>query len=369
MKGLKSTLIISVLFVGLTACGHGSTSYSILQDSQSFKQNSAQQNTKIDVLWVIDNSGSMASSQANLANNFPAFIHNFTEKAYDFQVAVTTTQAYLANDIWAPYYNSTPTPSFYEGQAQDMIAKFRDGEGSNHSGFFILDPSTPDLAANFVINATQGTNGSGDERSLQSMETALLSPHNEGFVRDGAFLAVIILTDEDDFSNDTTHHYESYDKPLVPIDHYVSFLDGLTNSSGATRRYNVNTIAVPDQTCLDQINNGGGQKIGVRVNQMADATGGVKGNICGDFANELNLISNQIVQLSTQFYLGEAKPVPSSIVVHVDGVLVPNADTNPNHDGGWTYNADANSLVFSGSYVPQQSAAINVAFDPETLTF
>jgi hypothetical protein len=353
---------------GLTACGHGTDSYSILGDGQAFRQSSAQQNTKIDVLWVIDNSGSMASSQANLATNFPSFIQKFTEKAYDFQIAVTTTQAYLANPIWTPYYSSSPQPSYYEGLPQEMIAKFRDGLGMTHSGFDILTPATPDLHQNFIINATQGTNGNADERALQSMETALTSPLNAGFLRQGGFLAVIILTDEDDFSNDTTHHYEDYGHTLTPIDYYVSFLDTLTGSSGASRHYNVNTIAVPDQACLNQINNGA-QKIGLRVNQMADATGGVKGNICGNFADELTLISNQIVELSTQFYLGNKKPIPSTIKVSVNGVSVPNADSNPSHNGGWTYNPDANSLVFQGDFVPPQNASINVSFDPESVTF
>src|SRR3712207_7289174 len=40
------------------ACNHGAGSYSILADGQTFYQNSSNQNTKIDVMWVIDNSRS-----------------------------------------------------------------------------------------------------------------------------------------------------------------------------------------------------------------------------------------------------------------------------------------------------------------------
>lgn len=358
----------------LSACGHGAGSYSILADSQNFHQNSTELNTKIDVLWVIDNSGSMASSQKNLADNFPTFIKHFSDKGYDFQMAVTTTQAYLANPIWNTYYNNTPKPSYYDGLAQDEIARFRDGvaaygsQVANHSGYYLLTPNTPNLFDNFVINATQGIYGNGDERSLDSMESALTSQLNSGFVRPGAFLAVIILTDEDDFSNPTTKHYESYDKPLTDINHYVSLLDGLTGSTGASRRFNVSTISIPDQACLDQINNGA-QKIGNRVREIADATGGIKGNICNNFGDELDLISNQIVKLSTQFYLGSKKPIPSSIQVSVDNLSYPEASSNPQGDGGWTYSPEANSIVFSGNYIPAQSANIQVSFDPESVTF
>jgi hypothetical protein len=187
-------------------------------------------------------------------------------------------------------------------------------------------------------------------------------------VRSGGFLAVVILTDEDDFSNESTHHYETYDKPLTSIDHYVAMLDTLTSSTGASRKYNVSTISVPDQTCLNKINNGA-QKIGVRVAQMADATGGIKGNICNDFGGELDLISDQIVKLSTQFSLGNSIPIPSTIHVVVNGVNFPQAETNSAGTGGWSYNADANALVFSGDFIPAQNANIQVTFDPQSVTF
>ncbi|MGE0528543.1 MAG: hypothetical protein AB7P49_15850, partial [Bdellovibrionales bacterium] len=292
----------------------------------------------------------------------------FTEKRLDFQMAVTTTDAYLALPTWTSYYNLTPTPTYYQGQPQEWVAQFKDGTLDDPSGFSILTSSTPDLHNKFIQNVSQGVLGRGDERSLQSMRTALELPANSSFVRPGGFLAVIILTDEDDFSHDGTAMYERYDRPLHTIESYVSFLDELTGSSGKERRYTVNTISVPDQDCLDSIYNGA-QKIGTRVMQLAEATGGIKGNICGDFADELKLISDSIVELSTQFYLGNKKPIPSTIHVYVDSVEYPQVSANPAGDGGWYYNADANSIVFQGVYVPPQGAAINVTFDPEELTF
>jgi len=333
----------------------------------SFQQ--AVSNAKIDVLWVIDNSGSMASSQQNLTNNFPAFIDVLLDKQYDFKVAVTTTQAYLALPLFTPYYNTIPTPSYYEGLAQDMIAAFRDGVGATHSGFPILFPTTPNLVQNFSINATQGTNGRGDERSLQSLETALKSPLNSGFIRSDGFLAVVILTDEDDFSNDTTNALSTYTAALTPTDYYVAELDTLTGSSAQNRKYSVSTIAVKDQACLNSIFNGA-QRIGTRVLEMAQKTGGVQGNICGDFADELRAISLAAASQATQFSLGNQIPIEASIGVTVNGSSVPNAATNPLADGGWSYNATNNSIQFIGqNYIPPQGAIIQVSFDPESLTF
>lgn len=366
MKTVRTSLILaSVLW--LSACGKGGTSYSLLEDGQTFRQNSGTQDAKIDVLWVIDNSGSMATSQKNLTDNFSAFIDKFTTKGLDFQIAVTSTQAYLALPVWTTYYNTSPMPIYYEGQAQNWIAKFRDGAPGVHSGQFILTPQTANIMDVFKMNATQGTNGRGDERSLQSMRTALESPHNQGFLRQGSYLAVILVTDEDDFSHDGTQMYERYDRPLHTIDSYVQFLDGITGSSAGKRRYTVNTISVNTQTCLDSIYNGA-QKIGLRVGEMADATGGVKGDICGDFAKELGLISDSIVKLSTQFSLGDRKPIPETIKVYVNGELIPNVSSNPANNGGWYYEEATNTIFFQGNYTPPQGAVINVTFDPRELT-
>lgn len=362
MKTVK-TLVTSLLMLALSGCDNGDTTYSLLQDGETFNQASSTVNTKIDVLWIVDNSGSMLSSQQNLVANFPEFINKFTEKAFDFQVAVNASDAYLAQSpLWTNYYNQNPTPSYYEGQSQSLKGKFRDGVGANHSGFHVITPATPNLAQTFVTNAMLGTNGRGDERSFQAMEQSLLSSHNQPFVRtdQGGFLAIILLTDEDDFSNPATTAYESYVAQLTPVSYYVSLLDAVTGTSGASKRYNVNTISVPDQTCLNQIFNGA-QKIGQRVQALADATSGMKLSICGDFAEQLAELANNIVQLSTKFSLGTKKPIPSTIVVTVNGVVVPTA--------GWFYEQPTNSIVFNTGYTPQQGSAIKVTFDPESLDF
>jgi hypothetical protein len=364
MKALRMFAIV-MAGVWASACSNGSTTYSLLSEGQNFQQNSAFQMTKIDVMWVVDNSGSMASSQQNLANNFPSFINNFTSKGYDFQIAVTTSDAFLALPAWNSYYNQSPTPSYYWGRPQAEKAWWRNGTVGNPSGFSIINMLTPNLADVFMDNALQGTNGHGDERSFQSMRAALESPGNAGFVRPGGFLAVVLLTDEDDFSHNGTGATVTYSSALHSVDSYVQFLDTHTGSAPSARKYSVNTISVNSQACLDSIYNGA-QKIGVRVGQLADATGGIKGNLCGNFATELDLIAKSIVELSTQFYLN-GDPVADSIRVYVNGAEIPNVATRP--AGGWSYNESANSVMFHGDQVPPQSAAINITFDPETINF
>jgi len=357
MKALK---IIGVAWIalGLVACKNGNTSYSLLGDEVAGLLESTLDN-KIDVVWIIDNSGSMQSSQQNLALNFPSFINKFTSKSYDFQLGTNTSDAYLAESpLWDAYYGMNPTPSYYYGQSQSQKGRFRDGMGSNHSGFFVINPATPDLHDVFITNAMLGTSGRGDERSFDSMQQTLVSPHNSGFVRQGGYLAVILVTDEDDFSNDTTTAYETYVGQLTPTTSYVSFLDALTGSSASNRRYSVNTISVPDQACLNSIYNGA-QKIGTRVRELATLTGGMNASICGDFADELADIASTIVNASLTFSLGNKKPIPSTIVVRINGQVITD----------WSYDAATNTIRFINGYAPPQGSSFLVTFDPESLTF
>lgn len=367
MKTLNYLSLMVLATVALSACEKGSTTYSLLAEGQTFRQNSSNQDTKIDVLWVIDNSQSMRTSQENLSNNFPSFIQKFTKMGYDFQIGVTNTDAYLDQPMYTPIYERIPTPIQFGGRPQEEVAWLKDGTWGNPSGYRIITAKTPNLLNVFMQNAMQGIDGRADERSFQSMRSALASPGNASFVRPGAFLAVILLTDEDDFSHAGIQQYKTYDQPLDTIDSYVNFLETKTGTAGASRRFSVNTIAIHDKECFDSISLGG-QKMGVRVGQLADATGGIKANICGNFADELALIADSIVELSTQFFLN-GNPVPSSIRVYVNENEVPLASENPLGTGGFAYNSAANSIMFSGDYIPPQSASIKINFDPATIEF
>ena len=355
MKNLFLILVVVLMSVG---CGNKSTSFSTLPKGESFKQNSSILSNQLDILWVVDNSGSMSPLQTNLVSNFNSFISNFQTKGYDFKMSVTTSDAYLADATLSGYVASNAP-----------LAKFRDGLGATHTGIFTILPTTPNLSNVFVTNATQGASGAGDERVFSSFRTALNSPSNAGFLRPQSFFAVIILSDEDDFSGNgrcelcaVDHNYAA--GTLDPVNSYVSYLDTLTQTTGASRRYNVSAITVLDSTCqASHSAQAPSTIIGQRYIQLAQATSGVTGSICDvSFATALSQIQNQISELSTQFVLGQV-PIVSTIVVTVNGNLVPNDGTS-----GWTFNGAANSIVFHGSAIPPQNAIINVNFTPASLT-
>jgi hypothetical protein len=385
MVGSKRLLITGLVLLSVTGCGSG-VQFSIGQTSQSFTQKGTTVDNAIDVLWVVDNSGSMEPLQANLTANFSSFISNFQTQGYDFHMAVTTTDVYKSE---ANFLNNP------------ALAKFGDGVGATPSGVFVILSTTPNLDDVFVNNATTGINGSGDERAFSSMRDALNSPLNAGFLRANSFFAIVILSDEDDFSNanrpesswgnnDAADHcyydtamdtaatttYSGPDhvstcanlNPQTPPDtvaSYESYLDTLTQTTGASRRYNVNTITVLDSAC--QLTHSADPDsnvtiIGQRYVQMTNDTNGVSGSICdASYAAALSQISNQITVLSTQFYLNRI-PQVSTITVWVNGVMIPQ---DPNN--GWTYSSSSNSVQFHGTATPAQNATISVDFSPVSI--
>lgn len=367
-------------FVLFAACANNQSSFSLLPTGQTFKQAANTVNSKIDILWVMDNSGSMSPSQTNILSNFSSFMKNFNSKNLDYQMAVTTTEAYRAG---ANFANDS------------TISKYRDGAtfssaGNNynkHTGINLIYPGvSPDVTATFMINGYQGDQGSGDERAFSSFMAALGNKSNPLLLRPNSYLAVIILSDEDDFSsasrmeyswiarqqNETTAQYNarfvadhnySY-SGLDTIASYLSALDSLTGSTPSLRHYNVSAITAKDNTCVQSLLKAGASStiIGQRYIDLATQTNGVIGSICDpNFAGTLDAIQEKILELSTEFYLQRA-PIASSIVVSVNSVAIPQDPVN-----GWTFDSANNGIIFHGSAIPASGADISVNFDPTTI--
>src|SRR5271169_2337146 len=64
-------------------------------------------NTKIDMLWVVDNSSSMDPDQNRLRNGITAFAQKYMQPTWDIHVAAITTDTYLANPIYSHFLSST----------------------------------------------------------------------------------------------------------------------------------------------------------------------------------------------------------------------------------------------------------------------
>jgi hypothetical protein len=198
---------------------------------------------RTDILFVIDDSGSMNQEQTNLQTNLGNFIQGLKDSpvANDFQLGVTTTSVQTFDGSF-----STTAGRPYEQGAFVGTPK-------------VLLGSSPTLVADFQSRVIVGTGGSGKEQPFWAMKLALSSPlidaggANEGFLRPGARLAIVILSDEDDCSdsaatkgitqtvtsagNDQCHndYGDGVDYKFTridPIADYVSFLIGPIGPAG-----------------------------------------------------------------------------------------------------------------------------------------
>lgn len=89
----------------LSSCtGPVKDSFRLLQQEQVF-QAQLGINTKMDLLWVVDNSSSMDVSQDRLRKGFSSFAKKYLQPTWDIRLAVITTDSYLAHSQFGNYLN------------------------------------------------------------------------------------------------------------------------------------------------------------------------------------------------------------------------------------------------------------------------
>lgn len=322
---------------------------------------------KIDVLWVIDDSGSMAPRQENLARNFQAFISEFTRNAIDFRIAVTTTDVFKE----AGAFVGSPK---------------------------ILEPGTPNLTAAFAANARVGTAGSPYEVGMDAARMAIekqkaanaalveacVSACRDAacrercpdatvvpFLRPDAYLYLIFVSDEDDESSGDVRFFYRY----------------FETAKGVGNDATVTTAAIMG----DVPSNGCGATPGVKYQALSNLTGGEVGSICDEnFSVTLQKLASNAVGLKRKFALQE-KPNLATLQVRVrypcdvaeayraacadvdDSKCEGNPASSMNlvctpkagEVDGWTYEATNNVVYFAGASVPALGSLIELQYYEE----
>jgi hypothetical protein len=216
----------------------------------------------VDILFVIDTSNSMAEEQTNLAANIPKLIEALKDpqgKLPDLHIGVITV------DLGAGNYQlpscetngdngklqASPTTAGCTPPADPFIKHV--GGVTNVSGGS-SDPAQQVIDA-FQCIATMGTGGCGFEQTLEAARRAL-DPTlnlNPGFVRPGASLAVVFLTDEDDCSAAKPQLYDPSDQTLGQLTSFRCFEHGFTCDQPDLASVGKKTSCSPDQSWLHKI--------------------------------------------------------------------------------------------------------------------
>lgn len=165
----------------------------------------------VDILFMIDNSGSMAEEQANLRKNFPVFIDELKKIEGGLP---NIHMAVVSSDVGAGGFQNNNNPACSKvvgGDRGRFLVKPHCGlePGARFIKSYNLGTQnnfaeTSSLQEVFSCLADLGTEGCGFEHQLQSVALALsgFNEDNAGFFRPDAYLAIILITDEDDCSAD-----------------------------------------------------------------------------------------------------------------------------------------------------------------------
>jgi hypothetical protein len=285
---------------------------------------------KTDILFVVDDSGSMKEEQENLRQNLAAFVQALARSPvpHDFQIGVTTTdvvdfdglnvrfplnlEPYQSHDADIPYPRGTLVAVDPGVRADAALAGlFVYSPADGFGGTRLLHTGSPTLVEDFEANVLVGLAGSGKEQPLQAMQLALgpelLGSANAGFLRPGARLGVVILTDEDDCSEVTTpyagdsnrrcHDSKIKAEQLTPVADLVDFLQAPI--AGEARDPVLAVIAGFDPTTLAPTGCGSSYDVPTRLDEAVTRMGSahsLRASICDQsFGPTLQTIADLLV--------------------------------------------------------------------------
>ncbi|MGE0174530.1 MAG: hypothetical protein AB7T49_17175 [Oligoflexales bacterium] len=270
----------------------------------------------IDILIVMDNSGSMSQEQANMATKMAPLLSSLTNA--NWKIGVVTTD---------PNHNC-------------MRAVISKGDTNATSAF--------------ASAMSAGSSGSGEEYGLK-MAVRGLSCTNTNWLRQGSSLAVLIVSDEDNCSDGNcpngSFDYES--------SHYVGdYIKNTLNRDLGTKARMYGIIwepTVSQSACSTGYNKGN-----VYAQSVA-YTGGSTGSICAtNYTSILNRMSSEMATtLQNQFVLKYTPNAGSvSVTVQDVGSLMPVA---------WTgFTVSGNVLTFT--QIPPEGSTIKVSYQYGSIT-
>jgi hypothetical protein len=263
----------------------------------------------VDILFVVDNSGSMSSNQTNLKDNFDAFMAVFVSAGVDYQVAIITTdQSGFVGDVITPL---TPDPITAFQDQVDLIGYH--GSAIEKGLWYAYESTT-----------------TGDASSSSST----------GFLRETSRLVVVYISDEPDGS--TSSAYGGGSSTMTPSDYSASLLS-LKSSSDLVIAHAV----AGDYPSGCHTN--GGATFGDGYYDVVTDLGGTFMSICDDdWSITMDTLARESMAMLA-FPLSDA-PIEDTITVQIDSAI----------SSDWIYDSAANSITFT--VAPAEGSAIEITY-------
>jgi hypothetical protein len=266
-------------------------------------------NQKVDILFVIDNSGSMEYEQKSMASR----VRNFLDVVHglDWQIGVTTT-------------DPNSKVSYGDGQLVPM-------KGLKKA--YILNSSMNESDSKEILSNTlhRSESGSGLEQGILATYRALergqsAAGPNRDLIRDGAHLAVVLISDEDESANEMRNDPNNL----------VKYIQTTYNQQ---KNFSFHSIITRpgDKQCIDTY----GYREGFLFETMAKLTGGVVGDVCAsDYAAQMQGVAEGV------------RKTLKTLTLSCEPVINATRDIKVQKDG----------QAYLGTYLVQ---GVNIVFDDE----
>ncbi|WP_413613033.1 vWA domain-containing protein [Bdellovibrio sp. HCB-110] len=257
--------------------------------------------SELDVLFVVDDSGSMSEHQKNLIANIPALTKAVLKNGVHVHAGVTTT----SNDC---SYTKICRGQFFGNPK-------------------VADSKQGDFLSLLATNLNVGTNGSATEQPLEAAVAALsepvLSQDHPDFLRSNAHLAIVLLTDADDQSDKQTP------------ESFASFVKALKPNPGQATVASIQVLP-GDKNCKTS------EEQGTRLDTAIKLVNGKMISLCAqDFGAQLGQLGSGIVGQVTQEIPLTTTPDASSIVVTFGSTTLVAGDMHY----GWVYDSVKNAVI------------------------
>ena len=262
----------------------------------------------LDVIFVIDNSGSMNIFQQELGNQIGVFMSVFVASGADYHFSVITT---------------------------DEAALIE------YNGVKWIDNNylTPADWLQTIIGGI-GARGSGTERGIEMAKNALEGDAGpgRGFLRESAALIIIYVSDEADHSIGGWYSYTGFFDNIKSSQHlmkHFAVIGDYPAGCVATTTYGYRNIG-----------------LGEGYYDMTQRYNGRWYSICSpDWGQQIQNLASTVVTRKI-FELDEPDPIEDTISVSING----------QQTASWTYDITTNTVVFDDNAIPLSGQTIEITY-------
>lgn len=367
---------LAVTCAALTACEDDGLVAIQAPDDQidTFDQNAA---SKVDILWVVDNSESMLAEQEKVSTRFADFFSQLLISEVDYQIGVVTTdpdqngvlRAYDGPEV--PGCNGCRFVTTEVGCSNPGVNVV--GLEPAEAQARLLSECQSQLVFRRLISA--GIDGSPFEEGFVQAAKALgahdvdpdtglprgnAPPENEGFLRPDASLYIIFVSDEDEGAKadgSPVRYYQRLfenlkgpgnenkvsvsaitgwptDEETINLSEVCPILSTTFDNNTGTddpRASEIRSVLQNRSGCVDESGGGTGSdfaETGSRYIELACRTGGVVSNMCeADYSTALDTLGANAAGLLRKFPLSK----PENILTGTDCELF----TDDDKSAGW----------------------------------